>query len=140
MSINSYLLLILSLFLLLALAACDNDSSGNAQDMTDSTCPCFSAHDIKDDAIGRNFDGCSFVPNDLNLAITLFDGDNPFLILVQCMDAEFGTKDCACTDLVRDIEISNLTKEQFFNCSNILADAIVNEFGENSQSMCLLSN
>ena len=59
MSIKSYVLLFLPLLLVLALSACDSDSSGNAQDMSDpDACPCFSAEDITDDAMGKDFFGC----------------------------------------------------------------------------------
>jgi len=140
MKINSKLFLILPLLVLFALAACDSDSNGNAQDMTETTCPCFSADDITDDTMGRTFDGCSFILNDLNLSITLFDGNTPALILANCDDADFGSESCFCTDMVKDVEMTGLTKEQLFDCTTILTDAITNEFGQASMDMCLISN
>jgi hypothetical protein len=140
MKFNSKLLLILPLLMLFVLIACDSDSDGIAQDMTDSACPCFSAQVITDDAMGKTFDGCSFMLNDLNLTITLFDGNNPALILANCDDADFGSENCFCSDMVRDVQMSGLTKEQFFDCTAILTDAIVGVFGQASMDMCLISN
>lgn len=140
MKFDSKLLLIMPLLILFVLIACDSDSDGNAQDMTDSVCPCFSADNITDDAMGKTFDGCSFILNDLNLTITLFDGNNPALILANCDDADFGSESCFCSDMVRDVQMSGLTKEQLFDCTGILTDAILNEFGQASMDMCLISS
>ena len=142
MRIKSKLLLVFPLFLLFALAACDNDSDSSAQVVggTESVCPCYTADDITDDAVNKAYDGCSFVPTELNLAITLFEGSDPFLILVQCEDADFGSDKCFCTDLVRGVEMLDITKEQYFDCAQILTDAITKEFGQASMDLCLISN
>lgn len=138
MKINTKLLLILPLLLVMALAACDSDNNSNAQDMSDpNACPCFSAQDIKDDAMGKDFFACSVGSSVLATSLDLSEGQTEFSIQVNCPDANFGF--CQCSDGVRDSISNNVTKEQFFDCTDILVDAIVNEFGQQSMSMCLIT-
>lgn len=139
MRFNSKLLLILPLLFVITLAGCDSDNNSNAQDMSDpNACPCYSAQDIMDDAQGRDFFGCSVAPKGLAVSLDLSQGETEFTIGVSCPDASFGF--CQCVDGVRNVVGNSLTKEQFFDCTDIVTDAIVNEFGQESMSMCLVSN
>lgn len=138
MTANSKRFLVLPLILLFIFTACDSDNNSNAQDMSDpDACPCFSAQDIRDDAMGRDFFGCTVGPSALATSLDLSEGQTEFSIQVNCPDADFGI--CQCSDGVRDTVSNNVTKEQFFDCTDILVDAIVNEFGQQSMSMCLIS-
>ena len=136
---RSKLFVILPMLMLLIMAGCDSDNNGMAQDMTDpNACPCFSAQDIKDDAMGKDFFGCSVQPSALATAIDLSEGQTEFTINTACQDAEFGF--CECVDGVRNVVNQSMNKEQFFDCTQILVDAITNEFGQESMSMCLIAN
>ena len=136
---KSISLLLLPLLILLMVTACDSDNSGMAQDMSDpNACPCFSAQDIIDDAEGKDFFGCSVGPKGLAVELDLSEGETEFAIGVDCPGADFGN--CQCVDGVRDITSNSVTMEQFFDCTSIVTDAIVNEFGQESMSMCLISN
>ena len=138
MKLSSKLLLMLPLLFAIVLVGCD-DSSSNAQTMDDpNACPCFSAEDIKDDAMGKDFFGCSVNPNALAVSLDLSEGQTEFTISVDCPDASFGF--CQCVDGVRNVTSDSVTKEQFFDCTDIVTDAIINEFGQQSMSMCLITN
>ena len=132
------LLLILPLMLVFAAAACDNDSSSNAAAPPPEgadACPCFSAEDIKDDARGKSFFGCVADPKGLGISLDLSEGDTEFVISTDCPGAFFGN--CQCADGVREITSNSVTREQYFDCVDLIVDAIRNEFDE---SMCLLSD
>ena len=72
------------------------------------------------------------------MALDLSEGHTEFVIGVSCPGANFGF--CQCEDGVRDVTNSSVTIEQFFDCTSILSNAIVNQFDQQSMSMCLVGN
>ncbi|GJM15010.1 MAG: hypothetical protein DHS20C13_03370 [Thermodesulfobacteriota bacterium] len=138
MRINSKLLLILPLLLVLALAACDSSTNSNAQDTdTDSACPCFSAQDIMNEAMGKDFFGCTVIPSGFSVSLDLSEGETEFTIAVSCESGSFSS--CQCVDGVSGVA-SSVTEEQYFDCTNIVVEAITTEFEQESMGMCLIAN
>lgn len=132
------LLFILPLLLLFTAAGCDSDNNSNAMPPapeTSDACPCFSADDIIDDAQEKSFFGCVADPKGLGISLDLEEGETAFAISTNCPEALFG--DCVCIDGVRNITNDSVTQEQYFDCVDIIVNAILNEFGE---SMCILAD
>ena len=135
---NSKIFLVLPLLFLVILIGCDSDNNGMAQDLGDSSaCPCFSADDIKADAMGKDFFGCTVIPSGFSVSLDLSEGEDEFTIAVSCASGSFSS--CQCVDGVSGVA-SSVDEEQYFDCTNILVEAITTEFEQQSMGMCLIAN